>query len=640
MRYFVFLIAFIVLYGCKERPATTSDLLDYVPRKTVAIVKVSDYTTTVSDLRNNDFIQLMEGTPMYESLAKYSELSRHLDLEQGTLLCFTVVGKKEYEMTLITQSAPKLIRLDSTTVKTAALPDSIIKSWTTGEDMYYTLETEAVFLMSTSSLLLENVLRGGKPDVTTNQELKRAYAVAGKPFSLIMDGTQAGALWKTLLPNAASNPWNDTFSWAVTDVDLNQQDIKLDGIVRLKDSSTHQLSLFKNTTPVPNKVMNVTPTSAIVTTAITYDNWEVYRDNLEVLNSTTTTNFKLPNDSLFASFDEIGHIQLDTGAALVAHTVDATRTELHMPGVSATGDFRQVAIASIDDGDGLTNAFAKAYPILTKVEASYYCQLDDFYVFAASQELLELLIANYQNKTTLAHSSAFDATISQLSGASSLLVLDNLEKKRFTQWTGTGSKQVMDKMNLDYYPFGALQLIQERDFMHVHGLINKNEAVNDSEGIAQIASVRLDTDIIHGPQLVKNHRTKGMDIVVQDRNNRLYLINNAGKILWDKSLDSPILGDIQQVDLYRNGRLQLAFTTASGFYVLDRNGNHVAPFPITFNQAITQPLAVFDYENNRNYRFVITQNDRVSMYDKEAEKVSGFTFSKTESPIILSLIHI
>ena len=109
------------------------------------------------------------------------------------------------------------------------------------------------------------------------------------------------------------------------------------------------------------------------------------------------------------------------------------------------------------------------------------------------------------------------------------------------------------------------------------------------------------------PHFVKNYITKKLDIVVQDTKNNLNLISNNGKVLWKKRIDQPILGKVSQIDIYKNGGLQLIFNTKNKIYVLDRNGKDVMPFPKTFKDPITQPLAVFDYDKNKNYRILITQ---------------------------------
>ena len=110
-------------------------------------------------------------------------------------------------------------------------------------------------------------------------------------------------------------------------------------------------------------------------------------------------------------------------------------------------------------------------------------------------------------------------------------------------------------------------------------------------------------------------------------------ISKDGKVTWKKKIDQPILGKISQIDIYKNGRLQLVFNTKNKIYVLDRNGNNVKQFPKTFNDAITQPMAVFDYDNNKNYRLLITQGNELLMYDKNGKKVNGFKYKKSSNDI-------
>ncbi|MGB5419872.1 MAG: ribonuclease HII, partial [Algibacter sp.] len=122
-------------------------------------------------------------------------------------------------------------------------------------------------------------------------------------------------------------------------------------------------------------------------------------------------------------------------------------------------------------------------------------------------------------------------------------------------------------------------------------------------------------------------------------NNNLYLISNNGKILWKKQLQGPILGRIEQIDMYKNGRLQLAFATPKRVYVLDRNGKDVKPFALKFNDDITQPLAVFDYDNRKNYRLLVTQGKNVLMYDIKGKAINGFTFKSANNTIISQPKH-
>lgn len=168
-------------------------------------------------------------------------------------------------------------------------------------------------------------------------------------------------------------------------------------------------------------------------------------------------------------------------------------------------------------------------------------------------------------------------------------------------------------------------------------MVSKTKPAKIEGKVNQMASTFLDSEIINTPHFVKNYVTKGMDAVVQDKKNQLSLLSNTGKIIWQKSIDAPILGKIEQIDMYRNGRLQLVFTTQNALHVVDRKGNDVAPFPIKFNDPITQPVAVFDYDKNRKYRIAVVQNSKLSLYDQRGKLVSGFNFKNENNGSITQL---
>jgi hypothetical protein len=179
----------------------------------------------------------------------------------------------------------------------------------------------------------------------------------------------------------------------------------------------------------------------------------------------------------------------------------------------------------------------------------------------------------------------------------------------------------------------SFQLVQDNGIIHFNAVISKDTNEDENLKISKLFDVEIDEEIIMYPHFVKNHVTKNLDIVVQDTKNNLYLISKDGKVIWKKKINQPILGQISQIDIYKNGRLQLIFNTKNKIYVLDRNGNNVKQFPKIFNDPITQPLAVFDYDNNKNYRLLVTQGSELVMYDKNGKKVSGFKYKKSSNNI-------
>ena len=250
-------------------------------------------------------------------------------------------------------------------------------------------------------------------------------------------------------------------------------------------------------------------------------------------------------------------------------------------------------------------------------------------MFSNSEEALFNIIASYQNGTTFSKNDAFISNMVELSDESSLLVVANSERLKQLLSNLFAVKSV--NFNTNNYKNSILQLIQDDGFSHINGIIKKHRQKAASNTINEEFNVTLDADIIMDPQFVINHRTKQKEIVVQDVNNTLYLISNTGKILWKKKLIGAILGRIEQVDLFRNGRLQLAFATPVRVYVIDRNGNHVSPFPLKYGEQITQPLSVFDYDKNRRYRFLVTQGTDLLMYNRFGRFVKGFKYMNSNT---------
>ncbi len=180
--------------------------------------------------------------------------------------------------------------------------------------------------------------------------------------------------------------------------------------------------------------------------------------------------------------------------------------------------------------------------------------------------------------------------------------------------------------NLEYYKI--FQLKKGDKIVNINGFISefKNEYSNSSIELKFESSIA--NDIILGPLIVKNHINNSNEVLIQDSKNILYLINDRGQVEWTREIDGKIIKEINQIDSYKNGKLQYVFATKKGLYLLDRKGRNVGKFPLKFNDQITKPLSVFDYDNNKNYRLLITQGDELFMFDSKGNRVRGFDYDK------------
>ncbi len=140
---------------------------------------------------------------------------------------------------------------------------------------------------------------------------------------------------------------------------------------------------------------------------------------------------------------------------------------------------------------------------------------------------------------------------------------------------------------------------------------------------------KLDTLADFKPVFVVNHQTKQNEVFVQDLRNNIYLINQVGRILWKVQLPEAITSEVFQVDYFRNGKLQLLFSTRNALYLIDRNGNFVEKYPVKLRSPATCGVSVFDYDSNRDYRlFIACEDKHVYAYTKEGNLLPGWEFDQ------------
>ena len=144
----------------------------------------------------------------------------------------------------------------------------------------------------------------------------------------------------------------------------------------------------------------------------------------------------------------------------------------------------------------------------------------------------------------------------------------------------------------------------------------------------------LDTAACIKPFFFTNHNTGLKEIFIQDYKNNAYLINAAGRVLWKVSLSEKIVGNVYMVDYYRNGKYQLLFSGKNNLHMLDRNGNYVERYPVKLRSPGSAPLALFDYDNNQDYRLIIPGEDQlIYAYDISGNIVKGWKQFRTNGVV-------
>jgi hypothetical protein len=129
--------------------------------------------------------------------------------------------------------------------------------------------------------------------------------------------------------------------------------------------------------------------------------------------------------------------------------------------------------------------------------------------------------------------------------------------------------------------------------------------------------------------------------VIQDDANALYLLNAKGTVLWKKELAEKITSPVFTVDVFKNKKYQMLFSTKNYLHLIDRNGNDVKGYPVKLPAEASAPLAVFDYDGDKDYRLVIPcKNNTIYNYSIAGIKQDGFAPVKTENEVNLPVQYV
>ncbi len=149
--------------------------------------------------------------------------------------------------------------------------------------------------------------------------------------------------------------------------------------------------------------------------------------------------------------------------------------------------------------------------------------------------------------------------------------------------------------------------------------------INANNNTELLWELNLDTTLNMKPQIVFNSNTNQNAIMVQDLKNQVYLINNESKILFKIPVYGKIIGNVNQVDAFNNGKTQYLFNTNTQIYLLDETGKILQGYPIWIPTGTEFPLQVSDYLNDKSYQiFAIGKFYKIWCYNIQAKLQNGW----------------
>lgn len=261
----------------------------------------------------------------------------------------------------------------------------------------------------------------------------------------------------------------------------------------------------------------------------------------------------------------------------------------------------------------------------------YYTMIGEYLLMANSADELKKLISKYLNGSTLSRSSDFLSFNNKLSSNSNFIlhVQPTYSIQLFSSILNASlSKSILDS-EADWVKFRnfALQFSNYNDLFFTNAMLEfSNRKIEKGPSKEQLWATELDAALSRGPFMVKNHNSGAREIFVQDSKNNIYLVDRNGKILWKKSIDGQIMGDeVYQIDYYKNGKLQMVFNTEANIYIVDRESNNVAGFPLKLPVNASNPILVTNYDNKHVYRYFMAGRNRIYGFYQSGKPLPGWS---------------
>ena len=579
----------MIFWSCNITENKSKDIKNFIPVNSSVIIKIDNLGKFKSDIKNNKLLDDLSKSDLKYNFKKQIKLINNFQDESQIIIC---LNENEKIFTIITKDSSN------------------------NHDLHFR-KIGDVNIFSNSSSTIKSI----KEQANTEYNKYNKTFNTSSSFGIILN------------KNLSKNLINSTFNFKDLNLKNNlgfvvnvfNDKILLNGLSYVDDSTKISNNIFNGLISSKLKNYEIVPKNVSRLKSFNLSSYSNYKKNSKLEDLKEDRLSSIVNENLI----EYSELILNEDQLFIIRLKDI---ELFKDYLSENNNIKSThRNFNIYDNTfldyKLTNSVIK-YNYKKKILV-----FKNHIVFSDNETTLIEFINENLKGNTLQEDSSFNNSLTEISS------FNTLNNNYFTNSDYNFFKELNILNSKNDFTENSFQLVQDNEIIHFNAIISKAKASKNNLKISKQFEVEIDEEILMNPHFIKNYATKKLDIVVQDKKNNLYLISNKGSVVWKRKIGQPILGKISQIDLYKNGRLQLIFNTKNKVFVLDRNGKEVKPFPKSFNDDITQPISIFDYDKNKNYRILVTQGKELLLYDKNGKKVNGFKYSRSNSKITSSPKH-
>lgn len=677
--FFIFLtVLSLLLPGCRPDEKASADLYAAVPKNSVLVMETRDLVKALMNFGNSKIYGEIDSLPPIMDFAEDIRSLKSRFAEDSLLEYFknrpvlvtaSLSGAEKYDLLFIAEVdkqfekslGPKLSTGYEVEKRSYSGTDIFRFYEGAGKKSYYISSYKGLFLFSTGDALVQEGIRQLNTEYNIRQEpdFQKLYETSNKKdlANLYINLQELPSLTQHLLQSAEPEFLDRFGSWAELDIQVYEREFIMSGLTLLPESEPYYLQSFIDITAPKSSGQEIVPEGSGLWVSLNFANAEQYYRNyldylqragrlrkheqlLEKLNFDPQESLLRWVDTEMGFFASAGKSGQNARVAYFSYRdeEDARQALDSLADPDFVEGYRGIIIKKMAPENALPRFYGN---IFKGFHHPYFIIANGYVLFAENLPLLKGVINDVLDGKTLGRNAEFMDFNGKIPSKSHIKViatnpgflpiLGNLMKE--------SAAEIIEKRSegLNSLSRAALQINVDDDAAFTNFYLE--HSTHKKERVNRIWSTQLESEAANVPQLLKNHVNKKYDIAIQDRDHRLYLLDYDGKILWTKMLDGPIMGDITQVDVYKNNKLQMVVNTPTSLYLIDRLGRDVENFPAELPAAATAPVGVFNYDNARNYRFVVPVGNDLKNYDISGKPVQGWSFKEAESEIITKPQH-
>ncbi len=652
-----FLAILILFFSCKSENKQTGNISEIIPHTSALILRINHTPSFQKALGENLFLQALAGSPTGQKALDAVNNSKEfgLDFSKPFWLAGNLSGKNDPAWVILqTIEASTLDSILSNSKDSRLYENTKIHQFSEGE--FYIAKLGSIMILGSDPLIVEDCIRLANTQQGSPEGLDEVLKTANTkdPFNVFVQHDYLEEWMGHYLP-ADWNGVSQAAGWTSLDGDFPENSVLLSGLSNFNDSLGHRYSWFEGNSPQRIRLQQVIPDGSPGFIAYgmgnalqwhrSYEKWlkrilayDRYVKNIQTYGTQTNVvdafiSWMDNECGLFLSELKSGSPQDSYYGIFKSRNPNEALNSLKEFS-NFTENYRDLPVYQLK----YKNITGTVYgPPFQELKQPYFTHLGPYIVFGNSLAGLKAVVNDWYLGKTLGNHEGYNAFIDEFSTNSHIFGFS--QNPGWQSWMKefTG-KSLVDSNYSNAFQFAGFQVKVEKDIAFTNILFNKPPIAPTQTRVTW--SLSLDTLMIGKPHIVTNHYTKQNEVLVQDASHKIYLISTHGEILWKRQLDGKIMGEIHEMDYYKNKKYQFLFNTENTIYLLDRNGNKVENYPISLKDKATGSLALFDYDSNRNYRILIPCGKKGVLLNKEGKPVEGWKFTGSKTVITSTPQHL